>query len=144
MSNIKIKNFQKKIKVNQAKLKRIANAILKNENAGRSEVSILLVDDAFIRKLNRKYLNKNSATDVLAFRLGDGEFAQICPQILGDVVISLDTACYRARSLKICFEKELSLYLIHGLLHLLGYEDKTRAGFSRMKRLQEEYLFYYA
>lgn len=81
---------------------------------------------------------------MLAFRMADGKFARINPQILGDVVISVQTAKKYAQKTKTPFEKELNLYLVHGLLHLLGYADTTRNGFLKMQKRQKEILENYA
>jgi len=97
-----------------------------------------------IQELNKKYLNKNRPTDVLAFRMQDGDFRDFNPQLLGDIVISVETATRRARNLKTSCEYELYLYLAHGLLHLLGYTDTTKKGAQAMQRIQKEILKHYA
>ncbi len=99
-----------------------------------------MVDDRKIRDLNKKHLKKNSATDVLAFRMHDGSFSELNPQLLGDVVISVETAKRSARSLNTSFNAELCLYLIHGILHLLGYDDTSNKEFLRMQKIQKEIL----
>jgi len=103
-----------------------------------------LVGDAVIRDLNKKYLNKDRPTDVLAFRMQDGDFRDLNPQLLGDIVVSVETATRRSRNLKTSFEYELYLYLAHGLLHLLGYTDMTKKGAQKMQRIQKELLKDYA
>jgi len=104
----------------------------------------VLEDDAGIRRLNRLYLKKDSPTDVLAFRMADGKFSEMHPEILGDVIISVETARRRAKEFKNSTEKEIKLYLAHGILHLLGYSDKTTKGFKKMQQLQEEIVSRYA
>ncbi|MFH2138597.1 MAG: rRNA maturation RNase YbeY [Candidatus Omnitrophota bacterium] len=126
--------------VSQIQLRKLANKVLKHEGLDGVEISVLLVDDAQIRKLNRKYLGKNRFTDVLAFRMGDGEFRQLNSQVLGDVVISVERAKKCSSIFETTYEKELSLYLIHGILHLIGYIDTTKRGFAKMKKNQEEIL----
>lgn len=118
--------------------------MLKHQGINSGELSILLVDDLQIADLNKRYLKINSATDVLAFRMSDGKYGKINPEILGDVVLSVDTAKAQACRLKLGIEAEINLYLIHGILHLLGFCDKTKAGFARMKKIQEELLDQYA
>ncbi|MFH1063256.1 MAG: rRNA maturation RNase YbeY [Candidatus Omnitrophota bacterium] len=144
MNKINIKNLQKKIKVNTLKLKTLANKVLKHQGVNSGELSVLLVDDSQISDLNKRYLNKNSATDVLAFRMSDGKYGKINPEILGDVVLSVDTAKAQACQLKVSVESEINLYLIHGILHLLGFCDKTKSGFKQMKKIQEELMDSYA
>ena len=140
MNKIKIKNLQKKIKINRQSLKKLANRALKFQGIDGRELSILLVDDRAITDLNKRYLKKNSPTDVLAFRMAEGKFAYIHPEILGDVVISLETAANRAGQFSTSSEQEAGLYLVHGILHLLGFEDKTASGKRKMKKIQKEIL----
>jgi len=104
------------------------------------ELSVVLVDSETMRDLNKKYLNHNYVTDVLAFRMNDGEFTGFNPEILGDVVVCPDTALECAFKLNESFEKEMSLYLVHGILHLLGYCDQSAVGAAEMSEIQERIL----
>jgi len=143
MNKIKIKNLQKK-KINLKDLKKLANRTLAYQGLDGKEISILLVDDKTIAGFNKQYLKKNYPTDVLAFRMQDGEFADIHPEILGDVIISLDTAASRAEEFQTSLKYETQLYLVHGILHLLGFDDLSAKGRNRMKAMQEEILENYA
>jgi len=91
-----------------------------------------LVDDAFIADLNRHYLQREGPTNVIAFPMQEGEFSQLSPQLLGDVVISVDTAEREARESGIDFETRLDELLIHGILHLFGYDHETDEGQARI------------
>jgi len=102
-----------------------AEAMLGALGLGETELSILLCDDATIRKLNRRYRRMNKATDVLAFPMGDGPGSTIGPGLLGDVVISLPTATRQARQHDRPIIEEVTFLLAHGLLHLLGYDHAT-------------------
>lgn len=103
-------------------------------------MSVLIAGDARIRKLNRQYRGIDSPTDVLAFAMGDGEFADLHPQLLGDVVISADTAGRQAEKAGRGLTEELRLLAVHGTLHLLGYDDETPAERARMRRRERRYL----
>lgn len=105
-----------------------------------SELSISLVGDAAIRRLNRTWRGKDRATDVLSFPLGEMPPAMPGLTQLGDVVISLDTARRRARKNGRAVSREVNLYLAHGLLHLLGYDHHTRSQAARMARLEQTLL----
>jgi probable rRNA maturation factor len=99
------------------------------------EVSIILVDDGRIAELNRRYLNRDGPTNVLAFPMQEGEGRHITPSLLGDVVVSLDTAEREARDAGITVAARLLALIIHGILHLLGHDhvgDRPRA--SMMER----------
>jgi len=91
-----------------------------------AELSVLLCDDASIRRLNRRYRKKNRATDVLAFPMQEGEGPQVHPNLLGDVVISLPTATIQAAAHDRPIVEEVTFLLAHGLLHLLGYDHATK------------------
>jgi probable rRNA maturation factor len=88
------------------------------------EVSVALVSDRRIADLHRRFLNERGPTDVITFQHGE-------------IVISAETARRQARAFGTSLEHELHLYIVHGLLHLHGYDDKTPAGAAEMKRLQE-------
>lgn len=143
MNKIKIKNLQRK-KVSLRNLKKLANKTLAHQGVDEKEISILLVDDKTIKDFNKQYLKKNYPTDVLAFRMQDGEFSHLHPEILGDVIISLDTAAFRAEEFKTSFEYESQLYLVHGILHLLGFDDGNPKKRNKMRAIQEEILENYA
>jgi probable rRNA maturation factor len=89
-----------------------------------SEISILIVDDTRIQELNRDYLQRDNATNVISFSMLVGEGADLNPQLLGDVVISADTAARDASEADTPFENELYFLLLHGILHLLGYDHE--------------------
>ena len=89
-----------------------------------AELSILIVDDQQIAQLNRQYLNREGPTNVIAFSMRQGSFSDIAPNLLGDVVISADTAHREAQSAGISTQDRFDQLLIHGTLHLLGYDHK--------------------
>jgi probable rRNA maturation factor len=91
------------------------------------EVSVLLTGDAAIRVLNRKYRRKDKATDVLSFPA-----AEMAEGVAGDLVISLETALVQAEERRHTLEMEIKVLLLHGLLHLAGYDHETDNG--RMHR----------
>ena len=90
-----------------------------------TELSIVLCDDAFIRPLNRDYREKDSPTDVLSFAQREGAVAFEDDPVLGDVIISVETAARQAAERGITLLQELRVLLCHGLLHLLGYDHLT-------------------
>lgn len=96
------------------------------------EISILLCDDAIIHALNRDYRHKDKPTDVLAFAMSEGEVPSMHEHVLGDVVISLDTAARQARAHARSLEDEATMLLAHGLLHLLGLDHRDRKEERRM------------
>jgi probable rRNA maturation factor len=105
----------------------IAERMLRHLEREEHELSILLTDDAFIQTLNETHRGKNRPTDVLAFAQNEGEGmpTPLDHGLLGDVVISLDTAERQARGRKHSLLDEVSFLLAHGILHLLGYDHQT-------------------
>jgi len=85
-------------------------------------VSILFVTDETICRLNRQYRAIDSATDVLAFSMREGEDADLHPELMGDVVISVETARRQAQEAGHSLERELAILLVHGILHLAGFD----------------------
>ncbi len=100
------------------------------------EIGIVFVDDPQIRELNQRYLKRDRPTNVISFPMAQGEFPEINPQLLGDVVISVETAVREAKESGLSFEEEVAFLLIHGILHLTGY-DHTGGGRPRMAVVQE-------
>lgn len=124
----------------------IHNAVsttLKAHGADACEVSILLTDDADIRQLNRDYRDIDAPTDVLAFAMREGEDSDINPILLGDLVISLETAARHVSTKDglsgICgsLETATALLAIHGVLHLLGYDHQTEKEATTMFEKQK-------
>jgi probable rRNA maturation factor len=117
-----------------------AEAMLESLGLGDAELSILLCDDNAIRKLNRRYREKNKPTDVLAFPMQEGPGPAMHPELLGDVVISLPTAARQAAEHDRPIIQEVTFLLAHGLLHLLGYDHATKREEREMKARIEELL----
>lgn len=98
-----------------------------------AELSVVLCGDPLIHELNRDYRQMDKPTDVLAFAMHEGEGADLVPQeILGDVIISIDTAARQAQELGRSIIDEVTMLLAHGLLHLLGFDHPTRDETRRM------------
>jgi probable rRNA maturation factor len=101
------------------------------------DVTVVVTNDASIRVLNRRFRNKDAPTDVLAFPIGDGLRRE---EPFGDVVISVDTAKRQAREYGATLMQEMSRLLIHGTLHLCGYDHHERAQAARMHGLTRRLL----
>lgn len=101
-----------------------------------SELSILLLEDEDMREINREYRGIDTATNVLSFAMHEGDFGDLNPEILGDVVISTETALREAEEWKMPVDIRISQLLVHGLLHLLGYDHEE--GPEEEKEMEEE------
>ena len=120
--------------------RRAALATLRAERVENAKVSIAVVDAAGMSRLHQQYLGKKGATDVLSFDLRRDD-AAAC--IDGEIVVCADVARQRAakRSSKLGEAKaELALYVVHGLLHLIGYDDRTPREFKRLHAREDEIL----
>jgi len=101
-----------------------------------AELSIALVDDATISDLNRRYRSKAGPTDVLSFSQLEGEHVELAGNLLGDVVISLETAARQARVAHRGLDSEVAKLLVHGILHLIGHDHELDDEARVMQQLE--------
>jgi probable rRNA maturation factor len=127
-------------RIDRALLRRRARRILAALDRDRAELSILLVADAEIAALNHRYRGRPRPTDVLAFSLLEGAHADRRGDLLGDVVIGIETAARQARARRRTLDDEVARLLVHGALHLIGY-DHLRSAEARRMRAQERLLW---
>ena len=123
-------------------LRRIARHVLAAEGAGSTELSVVITDDATVRELNSRYLGLDELTDVLSFGLGETDDAPFAlppgeAPSLGEVIISYPTVVRQAEEQGHSVEAEVAHLLVHGVLHLLGY-DHSEAEDERVMREREE------
>jgi len=100
------------------------------------EISILIVDDPQIAILNQKYLERQGPTNVIAFAMREGEFSDLTPNLLGDVVISVDTAAREAQEAGLSKARRFDELLVHGILHLFGYDHEDSE--LKARRMEEK------
>jgi probable rRNA maturation factor len=110
-----------------------------------SEVSLLLTSDREIQYLNKVYRDKDTPTDVLSFSMSEGldsftDNDEIDDFLLGDIVISIETAQRNAELAEISLMQEINILIIHGLLHLLGYDHNSDEEFDKMKNEEDRIL----
>ena len=117
-----------------------AHQLLESIDFGHAELSVVLCDDAHIQALNRDHRQIDRPTDVLSFAMQEGEGQLTDDPVLGDLVISIDTARRQAAELGHSLEHELRVLLVHGLLHLLGYDHETSSGDAEEMRAAEQKL----
>ena len=147
--SVAITNQQKKIKIlpgTRMLLRKCCIASLAAEGMeGSYEVSISLVDDETIHQYNLQFRNKDKSTDVLSFPLGESGVYDVNPDtgrfLLGDIVISMETAIRQAESFGHTVDRELAFLTVHSMLHLLGY-DHENGGLeeARMREKEEAIL----
>jgi probable rRNA maturation factor len=133
--DVLIDNRQSKYKISEKKLKEKTKAILDALDCPDGELSILLLDDSQIAVLNKTYLKREGPTNVIAFPMREGEFAEVTPNLLGDVVISLETTAKESKMAGIPVQERLLELTIHGILHLFGYDhEKSEKEARRMEQ----------
>jgi len=132
-NKINIFNDSSKKILPRKKIIKILEKIISDENLNNVSVNVIFADNKTIKKINRKYLNHNYATDVLSFKLEDEPFE-------GEIYISVEIAKTNAIEYKVSWTEELLRYTIHGFLHLLGYEDFSLADKEKMRNLEDKYL----
>jgi rRNA maturation RNase YbeY len=107
-----------------------------------AELSLLLVNDAQIQALNLRYLGRDKPTNVLAFPMREGEFSTLHPHLLGDLVISVETVRRQMKRFGLDELKMVILLMIHGILHLLGYEHEGTKKGAREMSVKQKDLFH--
>ncbi len=133
---IEVADTQLHLRVDRADVMRLVRDVLLEENRPGASISIAIVDDATIHSLNFKHLGHDWPTDVITFPLSSQEE----PAIAGELVVSAEMAVATALELRGEPHRELALYLIHGLLHLCGYDDTDDASSGAMNLRQEKLL----
>ena len=133
---VEISNTQGHLPVDVATLNQLVRVVLAAEDRHRGTISIALVDNATIHAINRTHLGHDWPTDVISFPL-NGPDAQV---VVGELVVSAEMACAFAREIGVEPSEELALYVVHGLLHLCGYDDHDDADRLRMRQREDELL----
>ena len=121
-------------------IKRRASKILTCLHCTGCELSVVLCNDRFIRQLNREFRKKDTATDVLSFPLNEGRLNSPTDTLLGDIVISVETAQRQAKELGGTLLTEVTSLLVHGVLHLLGYTHDNAPNEAEMNSMAIQIL----
>ncbi len=128
---ITLKNLQKKTPIPQAKLLKVAKAAVRKLGFLHKGLSIVFVGTKRMRAVNKKYLNHDYVTDVLTFDLGEAQ---------GEIIICPQVACAQAQAHQTSVENEIILYVIHGILHLAGFDDRKPRDIIQMRSMEKELL----
>jgi probable rRNA maturation factor len=132
---IAFSNQQSRHSVDEQQLVQAARAVLRDSDFSSAAISLAVVDDPTIHELNRLHLDHDWPTDVLSFVLEDQD-----GHLEGEVILSADTAATAANEHGNSADKEQLLYVIHGMLHLIGYRDKSDADVKTMRTAEARYL----
>jgi len=132
-------NEQSAVKISSRDLAKLLEEVIVDQLGRDVHVNVLVTDDNHIAQLNRQFLETDGPTDVLAFPLDDENSSDDEPTF-GEVVISAETALREANARDLAPERELTLYAIHGILHLLNYDDQTEGDRKKMHARQDQIL----
>jgi probable rRNA maturation factor len=135
-------NRQKFIKLNLRQIRLNASRIMSLLNCETKEVTVLFVDDEEIHEINSTYLKRDHPTNVISFPMNEGEFSQLNPHVLGDIIISVETASRDAATGDLPIEDEIDFLFIHGLLHLLGYDHERLDSKAEVMEEKQRQIFY--
>lgn len=133
--DVEIANQQSALVIDEPRLRRVASAIAADAGYTAGNLSVAVVDDPTIHELNRRHLDHDYPTDVLSFALADEP-----PRLEGEVIVSSETAIINAADYGWPAEDELLLYLIHGVLHLVGHRDKADDEVAAMRAAEARFL----
>ena len=133
---ISVASPQEFVPIDRAFMRQTARAVLEGEGLKDAEVSLAFVDNATIHQINKRYLQHDEPTDVLSFPLSEPDARRLA----GELVIGAEVGKAQAESRGHDVQAELALYVIHGLLHLCGYDDKTEAKAKEMRKRERHFL----
>ena len=131
---IELINRQRTRKLNAKQWREFAEQALRATNSTKQSVTVVFVSDAAIKKLNQQFRGKNYATDVLSFPTKSEDFETDNQSHLGEIVISVERAAAQAKENGLTFSNEVEQLILHGLLHLSGYDHEADNG--EMNRLE--------
>jgi len=134
--DVEISDTQVHLRVDHRWLAKLVRQVLQSEGRARASISIALVDDDAIHRLNSAHLGHDWPTDVITFPLSEPEDAILA----GELVVSAETACATARERSLEPADELALYVVHGILHLCGYDDHCDTSLALMRQREREVL----
>ena len=138
---IDVQNLQKRICIKPRAIASKIKKILHRKGVREASLSVAFVTDQRIKALNKKFLNANYATDVLAFDFLIPKKQKVKPKTInGEIVISTHAVCRQAKIFHASQSRELTLYIIHGILHLLGFDDHRGNDIKRMRAEEKKLM----
>jgi probable rRNA maturation factor len=136
MSRISIAVPQETVPIDRGRMREAVRAVLAGEDVADYEISLAFVDNNTIHRLNQRYLQHDEPTDVLSFPLSEPNAAKLA----GELVLGVEVAAEQAAARGHDVQDELILYVIHGLLHLCGYDDHDDTDRATMRARERHYL----
>ncbi len=134
MTSITVVNAHRRYRISRERVVQMADLVTSSEGVRVGDINIVFVTDEYIRKINSKYLHHRRSTDVISFRLDEGN------SVDGEVYVSLDAVRRQSRQYRVTFTNEVRRLVIHGILHLLGYHDRRKEDRAVMRHREDTYL----
>lgn len=136
MSKISVHSPQETVPIDRGRMREIARGVLEGESVKDYEISLAFVDNTTIHRLNKQYLDHDEPTDVLSFPYS----AANAKKLEGELILGAEVANQQATERGHDVQTELALYVIHGLLHLCGYDDKSAGAEKEMRERERHYM----
>jgi probable rRNA maturation factor len=136
MSKVSIASPQEVVEIDRGRMREVVRTVLEGEGVAEAEVSLAFVDNPTIHRLNKQFLDHDEPTDVLTFPLSEANARKLS----GELVLGAEVAKAEAEARGHDVQAELTLYVIHGVLHLCGYDDKTDGDAREMRQRERHYL----
>src|SRR5438874_5913115 len=133
---VAIASPQETVPIDRGRMREVAPAVLEGEGVKEAELSLAFVDNVTIHRLNKQYLEHDEPTDILTFPLSEPN----AKRLAGELVIGAEVAREHAQSRGHDVQVELALYVIHGILHLCGFNDKSPQDAQEMRARERHYL----
>jgi len=136
--SVTVTNAHRRYRIHRQRTADYVRRVLRQERKARAEISVVFVDGAKMRRLNARYLGHDYATDVIAFPLSDTGRPD------GEIYVNVDRAREQADHYGVRFGDEIARLVIHGTLHLAGYDDAGKAPARRMKAVEDSHVMYWS
>jgi probable rRNA maturation factor len=133
---VSIASPQESVPIDRGRMREVARAVLDGEGVKEAEISLAFVDNTTIHRLNKQYLDHDEPTDILTFPLSEPN----AKRLAGELVIGAEVAREHAEARGHDVQHELALYVIHGILHLCGFDDKSPQDAAAMRQRERHYL----
>lgn len=136
LTQIEILSNHPNIQIKEKPARELVSHLLKDEHLPAREINVILVDDEYLRQLHRDFLHDDTYTDVITFDLSEPH----TKEVEGEIYISVDRAKIHAREFQVSFREEIGRLIIHGMLHLKGYDDETEKKREEIRGKEDFYL----
>lgn len=137
MNRVEVFNIHPERRVAKAAVGRYVSRVLRSSRVDKALVRVILVGSGYIRRVNKRYLRHDYVTDVISFQLESGRFLE------GEIYVNLDRAKSQSKKYHVTYGSEVARLVVHGTLHLVGYDDSTPRKRLAMKKVEDGHIDYW-